>query len=165
MVRLGNSSIFWRDFSPVTIVTSLRDNRRALQRNVVSALLARPPSGGACNFIFNSSPIQPTISLREALGTTRTAIRSLSTFRSCFRYTEAYANGARPVQPGLIAEEVAEVYPGLVVHNNKGEVETVQYHKLIPMLLNELQKQERKIEEQQKQITDIMERLTRQEGF
>ena len=69
-----------------------------------------------------------------------------------FRYTKAYANGERPVQPGLIAEEVAEVYPGLVVHNRSGEIETVQYHKLIPMLLNELQKQER-------QIADLKERL------
>ena len=76
-----------------------------------------------------------------------------------FRYTEAYANGDRPVQPGLIAEEVAEVYPDLVVHDSDGKVETVQYYKLIPMLLNELQKQERQIEEQQTLINDIMEHL------
>ena len=69
-----------------------------------------------------------------------------------FRYTKARAGVDRPVQPGLIAEEVAEVYPDLVVHDRSGEIETVQYHKLIPMLLNELQKQER-------QIVHLMERL------
>jgi hypothetical protein len=45
-------------------------------------------------------------------------------------------------QYGLIAEEVAKVYPELVVRGAKGEVESVQYHELIPMLLNEVQRQE-----------------------
>ena len=76
-----------------------------------------------------------------------------------FRYTEDYAGLDRPVQPGLIAEEVAEVYPDLVVHNREGVIETVQYHKLIPMLLNELQKQERQIAQQQALIDGIIERL------
>ena len=83
-----------------------------------------------------------------------------------FRYTKAYANGDRPVQPGLIAEEVFEVYPELVVHDSNGEIETVQYQKLIPMLLNELQKQERELKDQEKQnqiqekqIADLKRRL------
>ena len=40
---------------------------------------------------------------------------------------------------GLIAEEVATVYPELVTRTASGEVQTVKYHELIPMLLNELQ--------------------------
>ena len=76
-----------------------------------------------------------------------------------FRYTKAYANGDRPVQPGLIAEEVFEVYPELVVHDSNGEIETVQYQKLIPMLLNELQKQERELKDQEKQIADLKRRV------
>ena len=77
-----------------------------------------------------------------------------------FRYTKACANGERPEQPGLIAEEVAEVFPDLVVHNSNGEVETVQYHNLIPMLLNELQKQERKNQIQERTIAELMGRLS-----
>jgi hypothetical protein len=50
-------------------------------------------------------------------------------------------------QYGLIAEEVAQVYPELVVRGTKGEVESVQYHELIPMLLNELQHQQQEIVE------------------
>jgi hypothetical protein len=45
-------------------------------------------------------------------------------------------------QYGLIAEEVAEVYPELVTRGHNGEVESVRYHALIPMLLNELQHQQ-----------------------
>jgi endosialidase-like protein len=58
-----------------------------------------------------------------------------------YRYKKPYADGSKPIDYGLIAEEVAEVYPDLVVKGADGQVETVQYHKLVPMLLNELQKE------------------------
>src|SRR3989449_10786527 len=64
----------------------------------------------------------------------------------------AHGNNA-PVQYGLIAEEVAEVYPEMVARNKDGEVETVMYQFLAPMLLNELQKQHRTIE-QQRQVNE-----------
>ena len=47
---------------------------------------------------------------------------------------------------GLIAEEVAEVMPELAVRGQDGQIETVAYHELAPMLLNELQKQHREIQ-------------------
>jgi hypothetical protein len=64
-----------------------------------------------------------------------------------FRYIQAYADGSKPRDYGLIAEEVDEVYPDLVVRNAAGEVETVQYHKLVPMLLNEVQRLRREVDE------------------
>ena len=51
-----------------------------------------------------------------------------------YRYKDVFANGSRPVDYGLIAEEVAEVYPDLVVRSADGEIQTVQYQKLTPML-------------------------------
>jgi hypothetical protein len=51
------------------------------------------------------------------------------------------------LQYGLVAEEVARVYPELVTVTD-GRVEAVRYHELIPMLLNELQKQARDLEKQ-----------------
>ena len=57
-----------------------------------------------------------------------------------FRYKQPYADGSKPIDYGLIAEEVAQVYPDLVVRNADGQIETVQYQKLTPMLLNEVQK-------------------------
>ncbi len=57
-----------------------------------------------------------------------------------FRYKKPYADGGKPVQFGLIAEEVAEVFPELAVFNDEGQPETVKYHDLTPMLLNEVQK-------------------------
>jgi hypothetical protein len=61
-----------------------------------------------------------------------------------FRYLQHGADG--PLQYGLIAEEVAEVYPELVAHDKSGAVETVMYQFLTPMLLNEVQKQQKTIE-------------------
>jgi hypothetical protein len=60
-----------------------------------------------------------------------------------YRYKQAYNDGSKPIDYGLIAEEVAEVYPDLVVRNADGQIQTVQYQKLTPMLLNEVQKQHR----------------------
>ena len=56
------------------------------------------------------------------------------------RYTQASAGGARPTQYGLIAEEVAEIYPDIVVYDDEGQPKTVLYHKVNAMLLNEVQR-------------------------
>ena len=42
-------------------------------------------------------------------------------------------------QYGLIAEEVAAVYPELVTRTATGDVQAVRYQELIPMLVNEIQ--------------------------
>ena len=54
-------------------------------------------------------------------------------------------NGA--VQYGLIAEEVAQVYPELVIRDAAGKIQGVRYDELAPMLLNEMQKQAAEIRE------------------
>ena len=55
-------------------------------------------------------------------------------------------------QYGLIAEEVAEVYPELVVYGRDGQAHAVRYDLVNAMLLNEVQKQHRAIEDQEKKI-------------
>jgi hypothetical protein len=62
-----------------------------------------------------------------------------------FRYKQAYKDGSTPRDYGLIAEEVAQIYPELVVRGKDRQIQTVQYQKLTPMLLNELQKQAEQI--------------------
>jgi septal ring factor EnvC (AmiA/AmiB activator) len=51
-------------------------------------------------------------------------------------------------QFGLIAEEVAEVNPDLVVRDEKGEIYTVRYDAVNAMLLNEFLKEHASVEEQ-----------------
>ncbi len=66
-----------------------------------------------------------------------------------FRYKEPYDNGEKPIQYGLIAEEVAEQFPDLVVFDEEGQAETVKYQLLSVLLLNELKKQQAELQNQQ----------------
>jgi len=56
---------------------------------------------------------------------------------------------------GLIAEEVAETNPDLVVRDENGEIYTVRYEAVNAMLLNEFLKEHRKNEEQQATIARL----------
>ena len=70
-----------------------------------------------------------------------------------FLYRPEYSRGHRTLQFGLIAEEVAEVYPELVAYDKDGQPYTVRYQYLAPMLLNEVQKQYRRAEQQSEIVT------------
>ncbi len=62
---------------------------------------------------------------------------------------------ARTLQCGLIAEAVNGVYPWLVAHAADGQIETVMYQHLPPMLLNEFQKQQRRINALEQELQEI----------
>jgi hypothetical protein len=76
------------------------------------------------------------------------------------------------LQYGLIAEEVAKVYPELVIRNESGRIDGVRYDELAPMLLNEMQhqrasfqdlqqRQQRKIDAQAEEIRALREQQHR----
>ncbi|HLK56287.1 MAG TPA: tail fiber domain-containing protein, partial [Chthonomonadaceae bacterium] len=69
-----------------------------------------------------------------------------------FRYKKAAEDGTYPLQYGLIAEEVARVYPEMVGYDRAGKPFSVYYQLLTPMLLNELQKQHRQALAQKSEI-------------
>jgi polyhydroxyalkanoate synthesis regulator phasin len=80
-----------------------------------------------------------------------------------FRYKQAQNDGSHPIQYGLIAEEVAKVYPELVQNTPEGQPNAVLYQVLPAMLLNEFQKQHQQIEAQQEKIRSLTEKLERQQ--
>jgi hypothetical protein len=69
-----------------------------------------------------------------------------------FLYKPEDDKGPRTLQYGLIAEEVAEVYPDLVAYEPDGKPYTVKYQYLTTMLLNEMQKQYHRAEVQDEVI-------------
>jgi hypothetical protein len=69
-----------------------------------------------------------------------------------FRYKSDKTNTP---QFGLIAEEVAEVNPDLVVREKEGKPYSVRYDAVNAMLLNEFLKEHRKVEEQEATITQL----------
>jgi hypothetical protein len=80
-----------------------------------------------------------------------------------FRYKQAQEDGSHPLQYGLVAEEVAEVNPGLVQFDKDGNPQTVLYHVLPAMLLNEVQKEHQKIEDQGKVIQSQQDQIRSQQ--
>lgn len=56
-----------------------------------------------------------------------------------FHYKVADEQGEKPLQFGLIAEDVAQVLPQLVVYDDHNQPETVAYQALSSLLLNEFQ--------------------------
>jgi hypothetical protein len=62
-----------------------------------------------------------------------------------------------PVQYGLIAEEVAKVYPELVIRDDAGKIQGVRYEELAPMLLNQVQHQEQQLQEMRQQMVELKE--------
>jgi hypothetical protein len=71
-----------------------------------------------------------------------------------FHYKEEFDSKRIP-QFGLVAEEVAEICPDLVLRDGKGEIYSVRYEAVNAMLLNEFLKEHRKIEEQEATMTQL----------
>jgi uncharacterized coiled-coil protein SlyX len=63
---------------------------------------------------------------------------------------------------GLIAEDVAQVNPDLIVRNEKGEIYTVRYDAVNAMLLNEFLKEHRKVEGQAATISQLKSTVAEQ---
>src|SRR5437588_828641 len=66
-------------------------------------------------------------------------------------------------QFGLIAEEVAEVNPDLVVRDENGEIYTVRYDAVNAMLLNEFLKEHKRVESQQATIAELKSTVAHQQ--
>ncbi len=67
-------------------------------------------------------------------------------------------------QVGLIAEEVAEVSPDLIVRDKNGEILSVRYDQVNAMLLNEFLKEHRKVQEQDATIAQVKSTAAKQEA-
>ena len=76
-----------------------------------------------------------------------------------FHYKPEVQSGERPLEYGLIAGEVAEIFPDLVVYDKEGQPFTVKYHILSSMLLNELKKLHERVEAREGEHDEELEEL------
>jgi len=64
------------------------------------------------------------------------------------------ADPTNAVVLGLLLRKVAKLMPALIVYDSAGEIETVKYHELPALLLNELQKAVKRIEALEAQLSN-----------
>jgi hypothetical protein len=66
--------------------------------------------------------------------------------------------GTGTTEIGLIAEEVAEIYPELIKYNNDGQVDGINYTRIAPILIKTIQEQQELIKNLTKRIDDLENR-------
>jgi hypothetical protein len=129
--------------------------------------LERPLSGGDpieayCTLFDDLWPInvQKRVELSELIAAT--SQRSTGPFftvnATAFAPTER-RNPKGDVQYGLIAEEVAKVYPELVIRDEAGRIEGVRYEELAPLLLNEMQRQQGRLADQARELRELRQQF------
>src|SRR5207249_1179045 len=114
----------------------------------------------------NANAVPVVIDSAGQLGTTSSSRRFKKQIKPMDQTSEAIL-GLKPVtfhyksdstgtpQFGLIAEEVAEVNPDLIMRDDKGEIYTVRYEAVNAMLLNEFLKEHQKVEAQEATMTEL----------
>ncbi|MBC8121268.1 MAG: tail fiber domain-containing protein [Gemmatimonadaceae bacterium] len=112
-------------------------------------------SSGQLGTVTSSKRFKKNIHSIGSVGDKLLRLRPVS-----FRYKQAAENGIQPVQYGLIAEEVAKVFPELVQYDKEGKPFTVYYHLLTPLLLSELQKEHHQNVSQQAKLTQHQAELS-----
>lgn len=129
---------------------------RGVQTGLASATTVFIDANGQLGTIKSSAAVKEDIQSMGDVSERLLALRPVT-----FRYKQADDGGSKPVQYGLIAEEVAEAFPELVVHDAEGRPETVSYHLLATLLLNEFQKEHRVTESQAARIAELEREFAR----
>jgi hypothetical protein len=120
------------------------------------------------NVNFDGTPLQVYVDAGGHLGVQGSSERFKQNIRSMddasdtllslrpvtYQYKPGYDPKGR-AQYGLVAEEVDKVDPNLVVHDDQHGIYTVRYDAVNAMMLNEVLKQHRKVEDQKTEIQDL----------
>jgi hypothetical protein len=139
-------------------------------------------SSSATAYIFgvtgatSSSGSNVLINTSSALGTTTSAqrfkfaIRNVTFEKSSqllrlnvvkFNYIDDETN---EINYGMIAEEVVDIFPETIVYDLSGQIQTIQYHKFIPLVIKQVQEQTDDIaylKLQIKSLTDTVAKLSK----
>jgi hypothetical protein len=135
------------------------------QQNIafIAGIYASTSSGGVPVYINSSGQLgtsPSSLRFKEQVRDMGESSSNLMQLRPVtFLYKAEFDKGQRTLQYGLIAEEVARVYPNLVAYEPDGKPYTVKYQFVTTMLLNEAQKQYRRAEAQAAVITQQEEKI------
>jgi hypothetical protein len=131
----------------------------------VGSIYGQTSIGGTQVFINSSHKLGTMTSSRrfkedlKPMGKASEAIFALKPV--AFRYKKEI-DPAGTSQFGLVAEDVQQIDPDLIVRDKEGKPYSVRYDQVNAMLLNEFLKEHRKVEEQQRQIDGLTAQLNEQ---
>ncbi len=124
--------------------------------NTLSGIPVYIDASGQMGTVSSSRRFKDQIKLMDKASETILALKPVT-----FRYK---SDKAKTPQFGLVAEEVAEVNPDLVVRDANGEIYTVRYDAVNAMLLNEFLKEHRKVEKLEAALEAVNKRLKEQDA-
>ncbi|MGE0460188.1 MAG: tail fiber domain-containing protein [Vicinamibacterales bacterium] len=145
-IRLGGPGQFY------TFIAGIREATTG-NNDAVAVVI---DSAGQLGTVSSSARFKEAVA---DLGDVAAALQRLRPVR--FRYRQPFADGSKPVQYGLIAEEVEAVLPALVAYDDEGQPASVKYHVLPALLLAEVQRLERERAAQHAEIASLREELAR----
>ncbi|MBW8875254.1 MAG: tail fiber domain-containing protein [Acidobacteria bacterium] len=129
----------------------------------IAGISGATSASGLAVYVDTSGHLGTTTSsqrFKEEVRTMGNASRSLMQLRPVtFYYKPQFDDGSHLLQYGLIAEEVAKVYPGLVQYDDQGRPLSVRYQFVNAMLLNEVQEQHRQLADQQAKIEKLEQQV------
>ena len=133
----------------------------------IGSIWGQTSSGGAAVFINSAGKLGTTTSSRrfkDDIKPMNDASEALFALKPVTFHYKKEIDPQGISQFGLIAEEVAEVNPQLVVRDKEGKVNTVRYEQINAMLLNEFLKEHKKVEAQQATIRQLKSNAEKQEA-
>ena len=129
----------------------------------VNAVCVVPSSGRLWYAAANSFCVSSSRRFKEQIADMGDSTSKLLQLRPVtFFYKAQYDDGSHLLQYGLIAEEVAKVYPEMAAYEKDGTPYTVRYQMLTPMLLNEFQKEHSVVMAQQKELQSELQQIKAQ---
>lgn len=135
-IELTDDFSTWRD----SFNQALNDLNAATDQNVADTLVRRDASG---NITVQSVVQESTLASKENIQEVQNAMGLIRQFHPVI-YDSIKSKTEKNV-PGLIAEEVVEVYPELA-ESKKGELTGVHYTRLIALLIAGMKEMDKKVE-------------------
>jgi hypothetical protein len=132
----------------------------------IGQIFGQTSSGGTAVFINSNGRLGTATSSRRFKEEIKPMMQASEALYALKPVTFRYKKGIDPQgisQFGLVAEEVEEVNPDLVVRDKEGKPYSVRYDQVNAMLLNEFLKAHRKMEEQEATITQLKSTVTKEE--
>ena len=163
VIRIGGANYQTRTF-----IEGIRDTNPAYAEVFdVDVCVTSDDQLGPCSVELSSARFKQDIEAVDEVTSELTRLHPVK-----FRYKHQVDRSPDPViHYGLLAEEVAEVFPHMVSYDGEGRPYTVRYEMLTPLLLSELQRQqsalERRDEEMEvlrSQVADLTRRLDQLAG-